>query len=107
MTRCSSPLRTKSRERKSIQTDWPRAAIAARRDSGIPHSPFHRRDLLEPGDVALAAVEAGGEEALDELARDRRSDDLRAEAEHVDVVVLDRLVGAVEVVADRRPDPPH
>ena len=35
------------------------------------------------------------------------ADDLRAEAEHVHVVVLDRLVGAVEVVADRRADAGH
>src|SRR5262249_1789388 len=41
---------------------------------------------------------------LDELARDRRADDLGSQAEDVHVVVLDALVRAVRVVADRRPD---
>src|SRR4051812_31389580 len=71
------------------------------------HLPFHCCNLLEPRRIALAAVVAGGEEDGDELAGDGRADDLRAEAQDVHVVVLDRLVGAVEVVADRRADAGH
>src|SRR5579884_691584 len=68
------------------------------------HLPFHRRHLLQSSHVPLAAVELRGEEHLDELPRDCGAEDLRAEAEHVHVVVLDTLVRAVEVVADRRAD---
>src|SRR5947209_6549900 len=66
---------------------------------------FHGLYLLEPADVALAAVELRAQEGSDELRRERRADHLRAEAEHVHVVVLDALVGGVRVVADRRADP--
>src|SRR3954454_15992339 len=65
------------------------------------HLLLHLGHLLESRDVALASVELRREEDRDELARDRRADDLGAEAEDVHVVVLDRLVGAVHVVADR------
>src|SRR5262249_2060964 len=107
-TRCfSSPEWTSSRESKSIQTDCPRAASSASLDSAILHPPFHGSHLLQPCHVALAAVEAGCKDDADELARDRRPDDLGAEAEDVHVVVLDRLVRAVEVVADSGTDAGH
>jgi hypothetical protein len=68
------------------------------------HLLFHLFDLAKPGDVALASVEGRLQVCLDELTRERRPDDLRSEAEHVHVVVLDALVRAVDVVADRRAD---
>src|SRR5690348_16748281 len=103
--RFSSPVLTRSRESVSNQTDWPRAARSCSRDFAILHHPFHLRDLDEPRHVALAAVEGRSEKCGYELARERRPDDLRAEAEHVHVVVLDPLVRAVDVMADRRADP--
>src|SRR5262249_48948711 len=57
-------------------------------------------ELPEPADVALAAVEAGVDERAHELGGDGGADDLRAEAQHVHVVVLDALVRAVALVAD-------
>ena len=66
--------------------------------------PLHRCHLLQPSHVALPAVEARREKRVDELARNRRPDDLGAEAEHVHVVVLDALVRGVHVVTDRRAD---
>src|SRR5262249_10459920 len=105
--RWSSPPWTNSRERKSIHTDCPRAASSCNLDLATFHLPFHRCNLLEPRHVAVSAVEAPGEEHVHEQGRDRRPDDLRAEAQDVHVVVLDRLVGAVEVVADRRADAGH
>src|SRR5262245_51265858 len=48
-------------------------------------------------------VEIGRDQVLGEP----RSDDLRADAQHVDVVVLDALMGRVNVVADRRTDALH
>src|SRR5690242_7315039 len=89
--RASSPVWTRSRESVSNQIDWPRAATSCSRDFAILHHPFHLCDLHEPGDVALAPVEARAEERGDELAGERRPDDLRAETQHVHVVVLDTL----------------
>src|SRR5688572_13148601 len=105
--RRSSPSWTNARERKSIQTDCPRPASSCNLDFIALHLLLHGCDLRQAGHVPLAAVELRAEEDGDELARDGRADDLRAEAEHVHVVVLDRLVGAVEVVADRRADAGH
>src|SRR5262249_10248924 len=106
-SRFSSPEWTSSRESRSIQTDCPRAASSTRRDSAILHPPFHRSHLLQTCHVPLATVEAGCEKDGDELLRDRGADDLGAEAETVHVVVLDPLVRAVEVMADRCADPGH
>src|SRR5262249_56281399 len=104
--RCSPPPWTSAGERLSTQSDWPAAASLRSLDLAmVLHLPFHRLDLHEPLDVPLAAVELGREERGHELACDGRADDLGAEAEDVHVVVLDALVGAVDVVADRRPDP--
>src|SRR5436190_8488232 len=69
------------------------------------YTSFHRFDLLEPADVALAAVELRGQEGADELGGERRADDLGPEAEDVHVVVLDPLMRRIGVVADRRADP--
>ena len=68
-------------------------------------SPFQLLDLLQSSDVTLAAVETCREEGAHELRRELAADHLRAEAEHVHVVVLDALVRGVGVVADRRSDP--
>src|SRR5439155_14134732 len=105
--RFSSPVWTRSRESVSNQTDCPRAASSCSRDLAILHHPFHVGDLLQALDVPRPAVEGRTEKCFDELARERRPDNLRAEAEHVHVVVLDALVGAVGVVADRRADAGH
>src|SRR3954470_10667873 len=66
------------------------------------HLLFHLFHLAKADDKTLASVETRAEECIDDLAGDRRPDDLGAEAEHVHVVVLDPLVCAVRVVADRR-----
>ena len=55
--------------------------------------------------IALAAVEPCRDESRDEVARKRRPDDLRAEAENVHVVMLYALVRGIDVVADRRANP--
>src|SRR4051794_886014 len=90
----SSPEWTRSRESVSNQIDCPRSASSCRRlFSAILHRPFHLGDLQQTSDIALAAVEGRIQKRRDELARDRGADDLRAEAQHVHVVVLDALVG--------------
>jgi len=65
---------------------------------------FH---LAEPADVALLAGEARAEVGGDDLGRGARADHARAEAEHVDVVVLDALVRRMHIVADRGADALH
>ena len=66
---------------------------------------FDGLDLPEPADVALLAGELRERERRHDLRRQRGADHARAEAEHVDVVVLDRLVRGVGVVRRRRADP--
>src|SRR5436190_13592539 len=56
-------------------------------------------DLAKSRGVRLAAVEARVQEGAHQVDRQRRPDDLGAETEYVDVVVLDALVGRVHVVA--------
>src|SRR5437762_2278305 len=107
ISRCRPPEWMRSRERLSIQIDCPRSWSACNRDLVILHLLLHRGDLVETCAVPLAAIELGAEEDLDELTRNRRPDDLGAEAEHVHVVVLDRLVSAVEVMADRGANSGH
>ena len=65
---------------------------------------LHRLDLAQARDVALASVEARLQKRPDEVGGQLGADDLRAQAEHVQVVVLDALVRRVGVVADRGPD---
>src|SRR5581483_10675135 len=101
----SVPLATSSRERVSNQTATPRLLSLCSRDLATLHRPFHLGDLLEPRRVArLDRIELGTDERRDELACDRRPDHLGAQAEDVHVVVLDSLVRAVDVVADRGAD---
>src|SRR5256714_6160491 len=103
--RASSPECRSWRERKSIQTLWPwSASWCSGLLSGIRQSSLHSCDLLESSYVALAAVEPGQQERADEVGGERRPHDLRAQAEHVHVVVLDALVRGVDVVADRGAD---
>src|SRR3954463_1278298 len=104
--RFSSPVSISGRESVSNQTDWPRSLSSCSRDFAIFHRPFHLGHLFEALRVArLLRVEPRGNERGYELARERRAHDLRAEAEHVHVVVLDALMRAVGVVTDRRADP--
>src|SRR5918993_6060679 len=71
----------------------------------ILHLLLHRFDLSQSLHVPLAAVEARAEEGAREVDGELGADDLRPEAEHVHVVVLDALMRRVDVVADRGPDP--
>src|SRR4051794_31896780 len=105
ISRSSSPPCTDSRDRLSIQTDTPAPDSSCSLESAMRHLPFHRGDLLKPRHVALAAVEPRGDECAYQLRRERRPDDLGAEAEDVHVVVLHALVRGVDVVAYRRADP--
>src|SRR5919204_4733883 len=102
--RASSPVCSRRRERKSIQTLWPSSDSSCRRDLAIGFLPFHLLDLLKPSDVAFPAVEPCNEEGAHQLARQLGPHDLGAEAEHVHVIVLDALVCRVVVVADRGTD---
>ena len=68
---------------------------------------LHGVELLHPAAAILVCRELGGQEGRDQVAREPRPDDLSADAHDVDVVVLDRLVRGVHVVADRRADPFH
>src|SRR5947209_6982257 len=86
--RFSSPEWTRSRESVSNHTDCPRAARSCSRDLAILHRPFHLGDLQQPGDVPLPTVEGRVQKRSDELACQRRADDLGAETQHVHVVVL-------------------
>src|SRR5256714_7060614 len=61
-----------------------------------------REDLVEPAAVARLAAELGAEERERAFERQLRTDDPRAQHQHVHVIVLDALVGGVRVVADRR-----
>src|SRR6476646_1991651 len=97
--RASSPCCTRSRERKSIQTLWPSADSWCRRESGMG-CPFQVLDHLEAFHVSLSFPEFRGEERADEVGCELGADDVRAEAEHVHIVVLDPLMGGVDVVAD-------
>src|SRR5918996_395171 len=97
--RSSSPRRSMSRDRKSIQTLCPWAESVCRRDSVMSCS-FHLFDLLQPPYVTLSSVESCPQEDEHELARELGADDLRAEAEDVHVVVLDALLGLVDAEID-------
>jgi len=57
--------------------------------------------------VPLLACEPGVEEGAHEFGREFRTDDARAEREHVHVVVLDALVRGIGVVAHARADAAH
>src|SRR5689334_4441818 len=103
--RASSPLRSRWRERKSIQTLCPSSESACSRDLAIGGFPFHLLDLLKPSDVALAAIEARAQERTCEVRGEFFPHDLGSQAQDVHVVVLYPLVRRVRVVADRSADP--
>src|SRR5919106_374985 len=65
--RSSSPRRSMSRDRKSIQTLCPWAESVCRRDSVMSCS-FHLFDLLQPPYVTLSSVESCPQEGEHELA---------------------------------------
>src|SRR5947209_6324764 len=66
---------------------------------------FHLQHLSHSTHVALLAGEAGARERHHTGGCQLRADHACAQTGHVDVVVLDRLGGAVGVVGERRPDP--
>src|SRR2546423_5980997 len=103
--RASFPVSSMSRETKSLQTLWPNADSLCKFELGTGHRPFHVFDLLESFHVPIATVEVCPEEGGDQVLGERRPHDLGAEAEDVHVVVLDALVGGVDVVADGGADP--
>src|SRR5262245_53147854 len=90
MSRASVPSRSQARDTESTQTLWPCFDSWCSRDSGMCF--LHFLDLVQPADVALAAVEGRGEECPGEVGGKLGTDDVRAQAEHVHVVVLDALV---------------
>jgi len=65
---------------------------------------LERGDLLEPPEMPRFAGEGGPEKRRDDVLRQGGADDTRPDADHVHVVVLDRLMRCVRVVAHRRPD---
>src|SRR6266550_1109313 len=65
---------------------------------------LHLLDLLQPTHVALSTVEFRTQERAHELAGQLCADDLRAETEHVHVIVLAPLVRRLRVVTDCRSD---
>ena len=52
----------------------------------------------------LLLAEPGSQEGPEQVERELQTDDLRTEADDVDVVVLDRLMRRVDVVAERGAD---
>src|SRR3954471_8298413 len=73
----NSPLRTRLRESVSNQTAWPRAASLCSGDVlAMLHLLFHLFHLAEAGDIAFASVETCAQKGVDELASQRRPDDL-------------------------------
>ena len=76
--------------------------VLQREIAGVGHQRrelvLDRLDLAQAADVPLLAGELGGQEGADHLARQRRADHARAQAQHVHVVVLDALVPRVGVV---------
>src|SRR5919108_2531502 len=61
-------------------------------------------DFLQPAHVALSTVERRAEKGADELAAELCADDLRSDADHVHVVVLDTLMCREGIVARRGAD---
>src|ERR1700704_5981943 len=94
----SFPVSRISRERKSSHTLCPSEDSLCRFESGIGHRPFKVLDHLQSFHITLTTVESCREKGRDEVTRERRAHHLRAEAKHVHVVVLDALVGGIDVV---------
>ena len=57
-------------------------------------------ELLDAAAKVLLIAEAGVEEGANQIERERLPDDLRAEAEHGDVVMLDGLMCGIDIVAE-------
>src|SRR5512133_2041432 len=104
--RASSPDAMIPRRRLSYQMLCPyRSSSRSRFATVAPlEARLERADLRDAPRVPLLAVEAGGQERLRELERERLADDARAEREDVHRVVLDALVRGVVVVADAGED---
>src|SRR5689334_8651753 len=101
--RASPPWCTRLRERLSIQTLCPSADSWCSRELPMV-GPFESLDFPQTEHVPLASPELGGQERANQVGGQLGADDLRPEAEHVHVVVLDALVCGVHVVADRGAD---
>src|SRR3972149_1764935 len=69
-------------------------------DVGLPPLALHFRHLVQAAAQALLPLEAGGQDRLHQLHRNRVADDARAQAEHVHIVVLHALARGVRVVAE-------
>jgi hypothetical protein len=74
---------------------------------GFGYSLFQGRDLFQAASVAVFAGELRGEEGAGQVFCQRRSDDPRAQAKDVDVVVFHHLMSRVGVMGDRSSDSPH
>ena len=70
-------------------------------------SAFERRDLRQAAAMALGAAEARREKGLNQLPGGRVADDEAAEADHVQVVVLDALVRGKRFMDQARADARH
>ena len=66
---------------------------------------FQRRHLGQAAQVPLGLAVSGGQERLDEVPGNRRAFGAPAQAEHVEVVVLDPLPGREMVLDKRGPHP--
>src|SRR4051794_8213817 len=107
----SLPSSSSSREMLSSQIDWPCASISRRWfvaiGIGLPWSlggharALQRQHLAEPPLVAIEPGEAGPQEHVDQVERERLAHDAGSQAHHVRVVVLARLVRREHVVAER------
>src|SRR5512138_2065481 len=104
--RASSPDATIPRRRLSYQTLCPYRSSSRRwfATATSLEARLERAHLRDPAGVPLLAVEAGGEERLRDLERERLAHDARAEREDVHGVVLDALVSGVVVVAQAGQD---
>src|SRR3990172_5096303 len=68
---------------------------------------LHLRHLVQAAAQTLLPLEAGAQERLHQLHRQRAADDARAQAEHVHIVVLHALARGVRVVAEGGADAAH
>src|SRR6478752_1907683 len=68
---------------------------------------IHVGELGDPAAELLRRRELGVQVGGDQVLGEPGTDDLRADAQDVDVVVLDALVRRMHVVADRGPDALH
>src|SRR3990172_9639965 len=76
------------------------------RGAGLAALALHLRHLVQAAAQALLPLEAGAQERLHQLHRQRVADDARAQAKHVHIVVLDSLARGVRVVTEGSADAP-